>query len=267
MPRIWADERAVRQVTLNLLSNAIKFTPQGGAITIKVGWTRKGGQYLAIADTGPGIPPEEIPIVLSSFGRGTLAQKNAEEGTGLGLPIVKGLVELHGGEFRLNSTLRDRNRSDRHFPARTGDGHAAGAECRNRSPRRLSAAGAACAAASATTRLNATRGERRVAIVATSFPETALHATRISRKLPLENLAVGVARQRAFEATERLRDLVVGEDVGAVALKLGFFDGVTEHDEGMDALAKHRAGLRHDRDLDDRWMFEQNVLDLGGDRS
>ena len=106
LPRIWADERAVRQVTLNLLSNAIKFTPQGGSITLKVGWTRKGGQYLSIADTGPGIPPEEIPIVLSSFGRGTLAQKNAEEGTGLGLPIVKGLVELHGGEFRLNSILR-----------------------------------------------------------------------------------------------------------------------------------------------------------------
>ena len=56
LPRIWADERAVRQVTLNLLSNAIKFTPQGGAIAIKVGWTRKGGQYLSIADTGPGIP-------------------------------------------------------------------------------------------------------------------------------------------------------------------------------------------------------------------
>src|SRR3984957_6822456 len=106
LPRIWADERAVRQVALNLLSNAIKFTPQSGAITIKVGWTRKGGQYLSIRDTGPGIPPDEIPIVLSSFGRGALAQKNAEEGTGLGLPIVKGLVELHGGEFRLNSTLR-----------------------------------------------------------------------------------------------------------------------------------------------------------------
>src|SRR5271168_3549520 len=106
LPRIWADERAVRQVTLNLLTNAIKFTPQGGSIVIKVGWTRAGGQYLSIRDTGPGIPPEEIPIVLSSFGRGTLAQKNAEEGTGLGLPIVKGLVELHGGEFRLNSTLR-----------------------------------------------------------------------------------------------------------------------------------------------------------------
>jgi two-component system, cell cycle sensor histidine kinase PleC len=106
LPRLWADERAVRQVTLNLLTNAIKFTPPDGSIAIKVGWTKTGGQYLSIRDTGPGIPPEEIPIVLSSFGRGSLAQKNAEEGTGLGLPIVKGLVELHGGEFRLNSAVR-----------------------------------------------------------------------------------------------------------------------------------------------------------------
>ena len=65
-----------------------------------------GGQYVSIRDTGPGIPPEEIPIVLSSFGRGSLAHKNAEEGTGLGLPIVKGLVELHGGQFRLTSKVR-----------------------------------------------------------------------------------------------------------------------------------------------------------------
>src|SRR3984957_19295559 len=81
LPRIWADERAVRQVTLNLLTNAIKFTPQAGSITVKVGWTASGGQYLSIRDTGPGIPEEEIPIVMSSFGRGTLAQKNAEEGS------------------------------------------------------------------------------------------------------------------------------------------------------------------------------------------
>ena len=107
LPKIWADERAVRQVTLNLLSNAIKFTPKGGQITIKVGWTAAGGQYLSIRDTGPGIPEEEIPIVMSSFGRGSLAQKNAEEGTGLGLPIVKGLVELHGGVFTLKSKLRE----------------------------------------------------------------------------------------------------------------------------------------------------------------
>ena len=107
LPRIWADERAVRQVTLNLLTNAIKFTPQGGSVTIKVGWTSSGGQYLSIRDTGPGIPENEIPVVMSSFGRGTLAQKNAEEGSGLGLPIVKGLIELHGGTFTLKSKVRE----------------------------------------------------------------------------------------------------------------------------------------------------------------
>lgn len=106
LPRVWADERALRQITLNLLSNAIKFTPQGGAIVIKVGWTQAGGQYLSIRDNGPGIPESEIPVVMSSFGRGTLAQKNADEGSGLGLPIVKGLVELHGGLFQLRSKLR-----------------------------------------------------------------------------------------------------------------------------------------------------------------
>ena len=107
LPRIWADERAIRQIVLNLLTNAIKFTPQGGRVTIKVGWTSAGGQYLAVQDTGPGIPENEIAVVMSSFGRGTLAQKNAEEGTGLGLPIVKGLIELHGGQFLLKSKLRE----------------------------------------------------------------------------------------------------------------------------------------------------------------
>ena len=107
MPRIWVDERAVRQVVLNLLTNAIKFTPQGGHVTIKVGWTNQGGQYLVVKDTGPGIPEDEIEVVLSSFGRGTLAQKNAEEGSGLGLPIVKGLMELHGGLFMLKSKVRE----------------------------------------------------------------------------------------------------------------------------------------------------------------
>src|SRR6202012_2034175 len=71
MPRLWADERAARQICLNLLSNAIKFTPQGGEIWLKVGWTASGGQYMSVKDTGPGIPEEEIPIVLASFGQGS----------------------------------------------------------------------------------------------------------------------------------------------------------------------------------------------------
>jgi len=107
MPRIWADERAVRQVCLNLLSNAIKFTPQGGEIWLKVGWTASGGQYLSVRDTGPGIPEEEIPIVLDSFGQGSNAIKSAEQGAGLGLPIVNHLIDLHGGTFALRSKLRE----------------------------------------------------------------------------------------------------------------------------------------------------------------
>ncbi|BAT61178.1 non-motile and phage-resistance protein [Variibacter gotjawalensis] len=106
LPRVWADERAVRQIVLNLLSNAIKFTPQGGEIWLKVGWTASGGQYISVRDNGPGIPEDEIQIVLSSFGQGSNAIKSAERGAGLGLPIVNGLIELHGGSFAIKSKLR-----------------------------------------------------------------------------------------------------------------------------------------------------------------
>ncbi len=107
LPRLWADERATRQIVLNILSNAIKFTPPGGEIWIKAGWTAGSGQYISIKDSGPGIPEEEIPLVLSSFGRGSLAIKTAEQGSGLGLPIVKGLIDLHGGSFSLRAKPRE----------------------------------------------------------------------------------------------------------------------------------------------------------------
>jgi two-component system, cell cycle sensor histidine kinase PleC len=107
MPRLWADERAVRQICLNLLSNAIKFTPQAGEVWLKVGWTAAGGQYFSVRDNGPGIPESEIPIVLDTFGQGSNAIKSAEQGAGLGLPIVKSLIELHGGTFSLKSKLRE----------------------------------------------------------------------------------------------------------------------------------------------------------------
>ena len=106
LPQLWADERALRQICLNLLSNAIKFTPQGGDIWLKVGWTASGGQYMSVTDTGPGIPEEELPIVLASFGRGSNSIKSAEQGTGLGLPIAKNLTDMHGGTFQLKSKLR-----------------------------------------------------------------------------------------------------------------------------------------------------------------
>jgi two-component system cell cycle sensor histidine kinase PleC len=106
MPRIWCDERAIRQVVLNLLSNSIKFTPQGGEIWLKVGWTASGGQYLSVKDTGSGIAEDEIPIVLASFGQGSNSIKSAEQGAGLGLPIAKSLIDMHGGTFTLKSKLR-----------------------------------------------------------------------------------------------------------------------------------------------------------------
>ena len=106
MPRIWGDERATRQIVLNLLSNSIKFTPQGGEIWLKVGWTASGGQYLSVKDTGSGIAADEIPIVLASFGQGSNSIKSAEQGAGLGLPIAKSLIDMHGGTFTLKSKLR-----------------------------------------------------------------------------------------------------------------------------------------------------------------
>jgi two-component system cell cycle sensor histidine kinase PleC len=116
LPRLWADDRAVRQIALNLLSNAIKFTPSGGEIDVKVGWSDGGGQYISVRDNGPGIPAEEIPIVLSSFGQGSIAIKSAERGAGLGLPIVQALMQTHDGTFELRSKLRQGTEAIARFP-------------------------------------------------------------------------------------------------------------------------------------------------------
>lgn len=117
LPRLYADERSVRQIVLNLLSNAIKFTPTGGEVIIKAGWTASGGQYVSVRDNGPGISEDEIPIVLSAFGQGAIAIKSAEQGTGLGLPIVQAIVEMHGGTFDLHSKLREGTEAIATFPA------------------------------------------------------------------------------------------------------------------------------------------------------
>lgn len=118
MPSLWADEKAIRQVVLNLLSNAVKFTPKGGEIVVKAGWTASGGQYVSIKDDGPGIPEEEIPVVLSAFGQGSIAIKSAEQGTGLGLPIVQALLHKHDGSFLLKSRLREGTEAIAILPAK-----------------------------------------------------------------------------------------------------------------------------------------------------
>jgi two-component system cell cycle sensor histidine kinase PleC len=116
LPLVLADERAVRQICLNLLSNALKFTPRGGRVTLKVARAWDGGQLISVRDTGPGIPKDEIPKVMQAFGQGSLAHETAEGGTGLGLPIVRSLVELHGGSFELRSELRKGTEAIAFFP-------------------------------------------------------------------------------------------------------------------------------------------------------
>jgi len=133
LPKIWGDERAIRQVVLNLMSNAIKFTPQHGKVTLVVQRSGDGGQLISVKDNGPGIPESEIETVLSSFGQGSLAQKTAEQGAGLGLPIVQKIMDLHQGRFDLFSKLRFGTEVIATFPrARVMDALAPVVEKRNR---------------------------------------------------------------------------------------------------------------------------------------
>ena len=133
LPKLWGDERAIRQVVLNLLSNAIKFTPQAGKVTLVVTRSSDGGQMISVRDNGPGIPDSEIETVLSSFGQGSLAQKTAEQGAGLGLPIVQKIMELHQGRFDLFSKLRFGTEAIATFPrARVMDALAPVVEKRDR---------------------------------------------------------------------------------------------------------------------------------------
>ncbi len=104
-PRLMADRRAVKQILINLLSNAIKFTPQGGEVTLSAKPSDQGWAVLSVSDTGIGIPPEHIDNALSAFGQVDNPFTRSQVGTGLGLPIVKSLVELHGGRFAIESAV------------------------------------------------------------------------------------------------------------------------------------------------------------------
>lgn len=105
LPECLADQRALRQVLLNLLSNAVKFTPKDGTITLFARRTSSGGVDFGVSDTGAGIAPQDLKKVFEPFGQGQHDIAVHEKGTGLGLPIVKGLIEAHGGTVQLVSEL------------------------------------------------------------------------------------------------------------------------------------------------------------------
>lgn len=106
LPLLCADRKAIRQIWLNLLSNAVKFTPSGGWVMMSTRSTPEGGIALSVRDTGIGIRADEVEQVLSPFGQGAIPRKQAEDGAGLGLPIVNGLAELHGAELAIRSKMR-----------------------------------------------------------------------------------------------------------------------------------------------------------------
>ena len=97
------DERLMRQVLLNLTSNAIKFTPSGGRVSIQVGRKVGGELTLAVQDTGIGMTVEEAAVALRPFGQVQGAFARSRDGVGLGLPLAKSFVELHGGELLVES--------------------------------------------------------------------------------------------------------------------------------------------------------------------
>jgi len=105
LPPVWADERALRQIFLNVLSNAVKFTQPRGRIEIRSGVSEDGDTVLSIKDTGIGMAPEDIPRALQPFEQVSNSLTRGHAGTGLGLPLVASLLELHGGRVELESTL------------------------------------------------------------------------------------------------------------------------------------------------------------------
>jgi signal transduction histidine kinase len=100
---IYVDATKLKQVTLNLLSNSVKFTEPRGRIQVDSVLHNSGDLVLSIKDTGIGIPPEQIERIFHPFEQVADHLTREHEGTGLGLPIAKALIELHGGELVLTS--------------------------------------------------------------------------------------------------------------------------------------------------------------------
>jgi two-component system cell cycle sensor histidine kinase PleC len=103
LPLVRGDAAKLHQIISNLISNAIKFTPRGGTVSLEAVRGEHDGVTIRVQDTGIGMTPEELRIALTPFGQVDGGRTRWREGTGLGLPIAKALVELHGGEMIIES--------------------------------------------------------------------------------------------------------------------------------------------------------------------
>ena len=120
---LWADPVRVKQVLVNLLANAVKYCPERSHVTVSAGYTWKGEPVLQVADDGAGMTEDEVQVALSVFGRNQQADQCRSEGTGLGLPIVKAIMEAHGGRFEISSLVGQGTIARAIFPVRHAAGH------------------------------------------------------------------------------------------------------------------------------------------------
>lgn len=118
LPKLFADQRKLIQIFVNLLSNAAKFTPQGGRVEVAVSLASDGALCFTVSDTGIGMSEEDIVTALVPFGQIDSALSRRYEGTGLGLPLVKAFVELHGGSLDIASVLGEGTRVTVTMPPR-----------------------------------------------------------------------------------------------------------------------------------------------------
>lgn len=112
-----ADDRLVKQIALNLLSNAIKFTRPGGRVTLALDLTSDAGMCLSVEDTGIGMTPEEVKIAKRPFGQVDSSLSRANQGSGLGLPLVATFADKLDGSFQVTSTPGVGTKVSVSFPA------------------------------------------------------------------------------------------------------------------------------------------------------
>ncbi len=104
LPAVRGDPGKLRQVLNNLISNAVKFTPPGGSVRVSAKAGEDDGAVISVRDTGVGMTEEEVKLSLTPFAQVDASHSRWREGAGLGLPIAKALVQLHGGKLKVNSS-------------------------------------------------------------------------------------------------------------------------------------------------------------------
>jgi two-component system cell cycle sensor histidine kinase PleC len=120
LPPISGDSVRLRQVFTNLISNALKFTNKGGSVTV-IGEANPTAVVVTVRDTGVGMTEEEIAVALTPFGQVDASHTRWREGTGLGLPIARALVQLHGGELKIRSVKGEGTSVEVSIPVRHAD--------------------------------------------------------------------------------------------------------------------------------------------------